>query len=286
MHSKTLTILFADIQGYTKRTSRQSREQNQNFITEINDFIKKYTKEFSGIFVKNLGDGFLLTFESPTNAVNCGKRIQKEIKTRNANILKKENYVQFRIGISTGEVSLDENGDVFGDAVNIASRIETFAEPNEVFISESTYLAMNKVEVYTQDLGPQQFKNVLTEVRVYKVLTEHEQSSNGKMQEKIKAKGLHVLLLVFFSLIVIGAPISFYYFFKSKPQSKADPVHKWNSKIFRQILQLERKLDRFKEAERHLFGPRNVQLSWDDSLWEKSTRQIENDIRVLESILE
>ena len=81
-----------------------------------------------------------------------------------------DNFIKFRIGISTGEVNINKDGDVFGDAVNIAARIESFAEPNQVIISESTYLSMNHSEVSAMDLGPKQFKNVVREIRVYRVL--------------------------------------------------------------------------------------------------------------------
>ncbi|MCM8813234.1 MAG: tetratricopeptide repeat protein [Candidatus Omnitrophica bacterium] len=173
MTRKTLTILFADVQGYTSRTGRQTREQNDCFIQEIQAFVKKHAAEKGGTLVKSMGDGFLLTFESPTDGVACGMNMQKELDARNANILDQCNLIRFRIGISTGEVTLDENGDVYGEAVNIAARIEKFSSPNEVYISESTYLAMNKSEIQALDLGPQRFKNVLQEIRVYKVLDEH-----------------------------------------------------------------------------------------------------------------
>ncbi|HVF10572.1 MAG TPA: adenylate/guanylate cyclase domain-containing protein, partial [Abditibacteriaceae bacterium] len=168
--NKTLTILFADVQGYTSRTGSQARDDNNLFVQEIRKFVEKHVLDNNGVFVKAMGDGFLATFESPTDAVNCGTKLQKQIEQRNANVLDESHLIRFRIGISTGEVSVDDNNDVYGDAVNIAARIQSFAEPNEVFISDSTYLSMNKTEVKTVDLGPQRFKNVLEEVRVYRVL--------------------------------------------------------------------------------------------------------------------
>lgn len=170
MQSKTLTILMADIQGFTSRTSSQTREENELFIRETHSFVEKHSQAHGGQLVKSMGDGFLVTFESPTDAIKCGLSMQQEISRRNANILNSNNFIRFRIGISTGEVNIDRNGDVFGDAVNIAARIEGFAEPNQVFISESTYLSMNQSEVSAMDLGPKQFKNVIREIRVYRVL--------------------------------------------------------------------------------------------------------------------
>ena len=170
MKRQTLTVLFIDVQGYTSRTARQSRADNELFVKEVKSFVEKNCKEKGGTFVKAMGDGFLLTFESPTDAVSCGGEMQKQVEQRNANVLNEDNFIRFRIGISTGEVNIDEDGDVYGNAVNIAARIQKFAEPNGVYIAESTYLAMNKSEIKTLDLGPQQFKNLMQEVRVYKVL--------------------------------------------------------------------------------------------------------------------
>ena len=177
MISKTLTMLMADIQGYTSRTSTQTREENELFIKETQSFVKKHVQEFEGQLVKTMGDGFLVTFESPTNAVKCGLSIQRELSRRNANVLDTQNFVRFRIGICTGEVNIDEKGDVYGDAVNIAARIQSFAEPNHVFIAESTFLSMNQSEVSAMDLGPQQFKNVLREIRVYRVIKDEEEAA-------------------------------------------------------------------------------------------------------------
>ncbi len=165
---------MADIQGYTSRTSTQTREENELFIKETQSFVKRHVQEFEGELVKTMGDGFLVTFESPTNAVKCGLSIQRELSRRNANVLDTQSFVRFRIGICTGEVNIDETGDVYGDAVNIAARIQSFAEPNQVFIAESTFLSMNQSEVSAMDLGPQQFKNVLREIRVYRVIKDEE----------------------------------------------------------------------------------------------------------------
>ena len=170
MERRTLTILFVDLQGYTSRTARQTRDENDVLVQELKSFIAKHTSQYGGVLRKSMGDGFLLTFESPTDAIICGQEMQSKIEQRNSNVLNKDNFIRFRIGISTGEVTLDEEGDVFGDAVNIASRIQGFAEPNDVYISEATYLAMNRAEINALDLGPKMFKNALKEVRVYKVL--------------------------------------------------------------------------------------------------------------------
>lgn len=193
--------MFVDVQGYTSRTARQTREETGLFVKEMGEFIEKHVKSKEGNLVKTMGDGFLVTFESPTNAITCGMEMLKDIEKRNANIWNEDNFVRFRIGVSTGEVTIEENGDVYGDAVNIAARIQNFAVPNEIFISESTYLAMNKSEVQALDLGPQRFKNLLQEVRVFRVLKDI--GGAPTTTKKLSAKSKMVLGIVVASLTII-----------------------------------------------------------------------------------
>ncbi|MFH0984067.1 MAG: adenylate/guanylate cyclase domain-containing protein [Candidatus Omnitrophota bacterium] len=211
MLSKTLTIMFIDLQGYTSLTSQNTREEHQLFITEIHAFVEKHAQSKRGRLVKTMGDGFLITFESPTDAINCGLAIQEEIGRRNMNVLDESHWLRLRVGISTGEVSVDENNDVYGDAVNIAARIEKRCDPNEVFISESTYLAMNRSEVNALDLGALKFKNVTEDVRVFKILKEKKipgevPGSRSSLSVKgwIIAGGVAVLLIVVAGLFFAG----------------------------------------------------------------------------------
>ncbi|MBF0543848.1 MAG: adenylate/guanylate cyclase domain-containing protein [Candidatus Riflebacteria bacterium] len=170
MENKLLTVMFIDMQGYTRKSATQTIDEMKLFHDEMLNFVKQITETFSGIIVKSLGDGFLMRFDSPTSAVMCGNELQRKLESRNANVLNPDHFVRFRIGINTGEVGIDESGDLFGDPVNIASRIQTFAEPNEVFISESTFLAMGRNQFGVVDLGPQKLKNALREIKIYKVL--------------------------------------------------------------------------------------------------------------------
>lgn len=170
MENRLATIVFIDMQGYTKRSAGQTIEEMKRFHDEFHGFVKDHLERHAGILVKTLGDGFLARFDAPTKAVQCAHEMQRKLMARNEDMLNPDKIVRFRIGINTGEVGIDESGDLFGDPVNIASRIQSFAEPNEVYISEATYLAMNRNEFGAADLGPQQFKNATREIKVYKVL--------------------------------------------------------------------------------------------------------------------
>lgn len=170
MENRLMTIVFIDMQGYTKRSATQTIEEMKLFHDQMFKFVSDLVERRGGVMVKTMGDGFMIRFDSPTNAVQTGIEIQRRLESRNAQMMNPDSIVRFRIGINTGEVGIDENGDLFGDPVNIASRIQTFADTNDVFISEATYLAMNRNEFGAVDLGAQELKNATREIKIYKVL--------------------------------------------------------------------------------------------------------------------
>ena len=145
MEHRSLTIVFTDIKGFTSRTSEQSRGETLDMIKKHRDLVLPVITERGGNLIKSIGDAFLFTFESPTDAVLSGIKLQQHLRDYNKTAPKAER-VEIRVAINTGEVIVEE-GDVYGETVNIASRIEGIAEPNEVYFTEATYLSMNKSEV-------------------------------------------------------------------------------------------------------------------------------------------
>lgn len=180
MENRLMTIVFLDMQGYTKRSAKQTIDEMKLFHDQMFKFVADIVERWNGIMVKTMGDGFMVRFDSPTNAVQAGIEIQKKLEGRNAQMMNPESIVRFRVGINTGEVGIDEHGDLFGDPVNIAARIQTFADTNDVFIAEATYLAMNQNEFGAVDLGSQDLKNATREIRIYKVLKD---GSPGSMSD-------------------------------------------------------------------------------------------------------
>ncbi|HNX75292.1 MAG TPA: adenylate/guanylate cyclase domain-containing protein [Candidatus Rifleibacterium sp.] len=170
IENRLLTVVFIDMQGYTRRSAAQTIEEMKLFHDQMFTFVSEIMQKWNGVMVKTMGDGFLVRFDSPTNAVQAGIEVQRRLESRNAQMMNPDSIVRFRIGINTGEVGIDEQGDLFGDPVNIASRIQTFADPNDVFIAESTYLAMNRNEFGAVDLGAQELKNATREIKIYKIL--------------------------------------------------------------------------------------------------------------------
>lgn len=172
MENRNLTIMLTDMKGFTPRTSAQSRSATMDMLREHKTVLLPVIEKRGGRLIKTIGDAFLVTFESPTDAVLTGMALQETLRAHNAAKPEAER-IEIRVAINTGEVTVDE-GDIFGEAVNIAARIEGIAEANEIYFTESTYLAMNKSEVPSAEIGYRVLKGIPHKIKVYRVLHEGE----------------------------------------------------------------------------------------------------------------
>jgi class 3 adenylate cyclase len=168
--SRNLVILLTDIKGFTDRTSHQSRVEIQQLLERHKEIVLPILQGKGGTLIKTMGDAFLMTYESPTNAVLAGIEVQAALRRYNAGKAPDER-IDLRVAINQGEVNLADN-DVFGEAVNITARIEAIADAGDVFFTEGVYLAMNKKEVPSSEVGLLQLKGIPEKVRVYKVKSE------------------------------------------------------------------------------------------------------------------
>ncbi|HOI42342.1 MAG TPA: RDD family protein [Elusimicrobiales bacterium] len=178
MKTRNLAILLTDIKGFTSRTASGSRSDMVELLRRHKELVMPALEKFRGTLVKTIGDAFLVTFESPTDAVLCGVEIQEILKAHNSDKTGRER-IEIRIAINSGEVAVAEDGDIFGDAVNITSRLESIAEPGEVFFTEAVYLAMNKREVPSSEIGYRQFKGIPERIKVFRVLRETPVGAQG-----------------------------------------------------------------------------------------------------------
>jgi class 3 adenylate cyclase len=181
MAEKTLTVVFTDIKGFTERTSKSSRADMLQMLKKHEELLKPVIVGHGGTVVKTIGDAFLLTFESPTNAVLCGLRMQARLKKYN-NEAPPGERIEIRIAMNSGEVEIIGN-DVFGDTVNLASRVEGVTEAGEIYFTEATYLVMNKSEVPTSQVGEFRFKGIPEPVRLFRVV----QDENLELYKKVVA---------------------------------------------------------------------------------------------------
>lgn len=187
MQTKNLTIVFTDIKGFTPRTSAQSRSATLDLIREHKALLAPIFEARGGRLIKTIGDAFLVTFESPTDAVLTGIELQKKLRAHNTE-RPEADRIEIRVAINTGEVTLEE-GDVYGEAVNIAARIEGIAEANEVYFTEATYLAMNKAEVPSAEIGYRVLKGIPQKIKVYRVLHEGETPPEPKPEIMFEPAG-------------------------------------------------------------------------------------------------
>ncbi|NMO14569.1 adenylate/guanylate cyclase domain-containing protein [Pyxidicoccus fallax] len=167
MKTANLAIVFTDIKGFTERTSRQTLEENQRLLQVHHALLAPLFKAFGGRIIKSIGDAFLVTFESPTQAVLSGIAIQDRLWHHNRSVPEPE-QLHVRVAINVGEVRLESN-DVFGEPVNIAARVESLAEAGEVYFTEAVYLAMNKAEVPSKEVGAFELKGIPGKIRVFHV---------------------------------------------------------------------------------------------------------------------
>ena len=169
--SKTLTIMFIDLVGYTSKTQTLTREQFHQLHDLFDDIAKKTIQKFQGKIVKKIGDAYLFYFESPTDAVHCGVDLQKKFQDYNES--HKQNPLSIRVALDQGEVIIRE-GDVYGSSVNLASRIESITPANHIYFSEAVQDAMNKNEIPYMDMGYHEFKGFSEPRRVFRVTWDYE----------------------------------------------------------------------------------------------------------------
>jgi adenylate cyclase len=136
--------------------------------TRRREIVDPKIAEYRGRIVKTTGDGALVEFASAVDAVRCALEIQQLMAECNSTVTE-DHRIEFRIGINIGDVIIDE-GDVYGDGVNIAARLETLANPGSICIADSAYRQIEgKVPAKCSDLGEHQLKNIARPVRVYEL---------------------------------------------------------------------------------------------------------------------
>ncbi|HOX44763.1 MAG TPA: adenylate/guanylate cyclase domain-containing protein [Myxococcota bacterium] len=167
MRSENLTLVFVDIAGFTERTSRQSRAESEAWLRRYEELLLPLVRAFGGRRVKTIGDAYLCTFASPTDALHFGMAAQDRLFEHNLTAPEAERIV-VRVAVNAGEVRV-QRGDVFGEPVNIAARVEGVAPAGEIWFTEAVYLAMTKSEVPAEEVGLRSLKGVPEPVRLYRV---------------------------------------------------------------------------------------------------------------------
>jgi adenylate cyclase len=161
-------ILAADVAGYSRLMERDEAGTLARLRTLRRDLIDPKIAEHKGRIVKTTGDGILIEFPSVVEAVACAVALQLELAARN-DATAEDERIQFRVGINSGDVIV-EDGDIHGDGVNIAARLEGIAEPGGICVSGIVHdQVQGRLDCAFTDIGEQRLKNITRPVRVYRV---------------------------------------------------------------------------------------------------------------------
>jgi adenylate cyclase len=162
-------ILAADVAGYSRLMGGDEEGTLAALKIHRRELIDPKIAEHRGRIVKTTGDGVLVEFASAVDAVRCALEIQRAMAERNAAIPEKRR-IEFRMGLNVGDIIIDE-GDIYGDGVNIAARVETLAVAGAICLSDNAYQQIKgKLALDVSDMGEQQLKTIAQPVRVYGVL--------------------------------------------------------------------------------------------------------------------
>src|SRR2546429_10024377 len=164
---KLAAILAADVVGYSRLAGADEDRTLARLRALRSDLIDPTVALHNGRIVKRTGDGSLIEFRSVVDAVRCAIEVQIGMVERNAG-LPPERRIEFRVGIHLGDVVEESDGDLMGDGVNIASRLEGVATPGAICLSEDAYRQVKaRLDLSVSDLGSTQLKNIAEPIRVY-----------------------------------------------------------------------------------------------------------------------
>jgi adenylate cyclase len=164
---KLAAILAADVVGFSRLAGADEDRTLARLRALRSDLIDPTIAVHHGRVVKRTGDGALVEFRSVVDAVRCAVEIQNAMVERNAGV-PAERRIDFRIGIHLGDVVEESDGDLMGDGVNIAARLEGIAQPGTICLSEDAYRQVRaRLDLEVNDLGQTQLKNIAEPVRVY-----------------------------------------------------------------------------------------------------------------------
>src|SRR5271165_4363610 len=164
---KLAAILVADIVGYSRLAGADEERTLARVRGLRSDLIDPAIAAHHGRIVKRTGDGAIIEFRSVVDAVRCAIEVQTGLIERNAGV-PPERRIEYRVGIHLGDIVEESDGDLMGDGVNIAARLEGVAKPGAICLSEDAYRQVKgRLDFAVTDLGPTELKNIAEPIRVY-----------------------------------------------------------------------------------------------------------------------
>jgi adenylate cyclase len=212
---KISAILAADVVGFSRLAAADEDRTLARLRALRSDLIDPAIDVHRGCVVKRTGDGLLAEFRSVVDAVRCAIEVQNGLIERNAG-LPPERCMEFRVGIHLGDVVEEADGDLMGDGVNIAARLEGIAAPGAICLSEDAYRQVSgRLDMAVTDLGPTQLKNIERSIRVYSlqvgVPAQAKPATEAKPTEPKKRSSLAPLALGFVALVLLIAAGAWYF---------------------------------------------------------------------------
>src|SRR6202789_1107953 len=200
---KIAAILAADVVGYSRLAGADEDRILARLRALRSDLIDPTIAVNRGRVVKRTGDGALVEFRSVVDAVRCAIEVQNRMVERNAGV-PEDRRIEFRIGVHLGDVVEEADGDLMGDGVNIAARLEGGAKPGAICLSEQAYWQVKgRLDLAVTDLGPTQLKNIAEPMRVYSLeigAPGHSKPAAAPAPEKSGPPRLSIVLLPFANL--------------------------------------------------------------------------------------
>ena len=186
---KLAAILVSDVVGYSRLAGADEDRILARLRALRSDLIDPIISVHHGHIIKRTGDGSIIEFRSVVDAVRCALEVQTGMVERNAG-LPPEKRIEFRIGIHLGDVVEEADGDLMGDGVNVAARLEGICEPGGVCLSEDAYRQVkSRLELQVADLGPQSLKNIAEPVRAY-LLRQGAPATQKLPEAKTRTRGV------------------------------------------------------------------------------------------------
>jgi adenylate cyclase len=198
-------IMFTDIVGFSRQMGT-NEARTLHLLETHNQLIQQMVSGHHGKIIKTVGDAFLVDFPSAVNAVQCAQQIQARFRTYNAEKVAAE-QIHVRIGIHLGDIVVQPNGDVLGDGVNIASRLQTLAEPDTICISHVVYQEVEKKLPLgaVVSLGQPKLKNIAQRFQIYLLLSEQPQGFRQTVRaQRLKLRQWRRPLQVMTALLMLG----------------------------------------------------------------------------------
>ena len=197
---KIAAILVADVVGYSRLAGADEDRTLSRLRGVRSDLIDPAIGAHHGRVVKRTGDGFLVEFRSVVDAVRCAIEVQTGMAERSAGVLEGRR-IELRIGVHLGDVVQESDGDLMGDGVNIAARLEGICQPGAICLSEQAYWQVKgRLDRAVTDLGPTQLKNIAEPIRVYSLQVGEPPRANpapAPTAEKSGAPRLSMVVLPF-----------------------------------------------------------------------------------------